>query len=540
MEEKISENYPLPITIEGTEKILEQMKKGICKIKNKNGKGTGFFCKITYENEIIPVMITANHIINQEIIDKEKKINVTLNDDDENQNKNIKIDSNRKIYTNEKYDITIIEIKPDEDEVHYFLEIDKNIFREINNIYNESIYIPQYPKYGNEQKASVSYGILRDIQNYDLFHFCSTEVGSSGSPILNISNNKVIGMHKASIRLNYNKGTFLKDPITEFMKSYTEFFERKNQEPISCIPYLINQKDISYNIFKKDISISIKVIEKNKGNYNFSYDNYESEYNKLKQCIDQDKGHLNCLINEFTEKCRYYSIKPYRHNSIQINTKDKYINASPVNFYYNKYIILTQGPKANTIEDFWTMVDQYKINIIIMLTKLEENSVEKCANYWDSRTKLNKYKLEILSEEHLKFKTIVTRKIKLIDTVSNNERIITQLHYLAWPDLGIPISYLNYKEFIYMIEESEKNKSNLPVIIHCGGGVGRTGTFTAIYFLYKEIMEQINNKNLTNIRFSVFNMVRKLKEIRLYSVETPKQYQFIYEFINWVLINYNI
>ena len=128
MEEKIIENYPLPITIEGTEKILEQMKKGICKIKNKNGKGTGFFCKITYENEIIPVMITANHIINQEIIDKEKKINVTLNDDDENQNKYIQIDSNKKIYTNEKYDITIIEIKPDEDEVHYFLEIDKNKF----------------------------------------------------------------------------------------------------------------------------------------------------------------------------------------------------------------------------------------------------------------------------------------------------------------------------------------------------------------------------------------------------------------------------
>ena len=74
-----------------------------------------------------------------------------------------------------------------------------------------------------------------------------------------------------------------------------------------------------------------------------------------------------------------------------------YINASPVNFYYDKYMILTQGPKLNTIEDFWTMVDQYKCSIIIMLTKLMENSLEKCAYYWDSNFKMNKYTLSLIS-----------------------------------------------------------------------------------------------------------------------------------------------
>lgn len=95
------------------------------------------------------------------------------------------------------------------------------------------------------------------------------------------------------------------------------------------------------------------------------------------------------------------------HNSLEINTKDKYINASPVNYYYDKYMILTQGPKSNTIEDFWIMVEQYKSNRIIMLTKLEEDSVEKCVNYWAPQNQMDKFKLELLSEEHIKFKSII-------------------------------------------------------------------------------------------------------------------------------------
>ena len=80
-------------------------------------------------------LITANHVINQEIINEEKVINVTINDEDEKGNKYINIDkTNRNIYTSEKYDIIIIEIKPEQDQINYFLEIDKNIFKEINNI----------------------------------------------------------------------------------------------------------------------------------------------------------------------------------------------------------------------------------------------------------------------------------------------------------------------------------------------------------------------------------------------------------------------
>ena len=105
--EKLLDKYPSPITIECTNKIIEQMKKSICKIRNKNGKGTGFFCFIPKFNQY--ALITNNHIIDEKIIKENNNLIVRLNDDKEKID--IRLDDNRKIYTNKDYDITIIEMK---------------------------------------------------------------------------------------------------------------------------------------------------------------------------------------------------------------------------------------------------------------------------------------------------------------------------------------------------------------------------------------------------------------------------------------------
>ena len=59
-----------------------------------------------------------------------------------------------------------------------------------------------------------------------------------------------------------------------------------------------------------------------------------------------------------------------------------------------------------------------------------------------------------------------------------------------------------------------------------------------MYFLEKEIRRQIRNK-VDTIKFSIFNLVRKLKEMRLYLVQTELQYKFIYEFVRHILLKYN-
>ena len=189
--EKLLNKYPLPVTINETEIILKQMKNSICKIENKNGNGTGFFCKVLNNK----LLITNNHVINEDIIKDSNLIKVKLNDN--KIKKDIEI---KNYYMSIEYDSTIIEINDNDENINY-LEIDDDMLDDENiKIYNESVYIIQYPKYGNEQKGAVSYGVLNEIQNkYNMIYYCSTDHGSSGSPILKLSNKEIIGIHKETV-----------------------------------------------------------------------------------------------------------------------------------------------------------------------------------------------------------------------------------------------------------------------------------------------------------------------------------------------------
>jgi len=220
-EKKLIE-YSEPISLETTEIILDQMKNYIWKICPENGeKGTGFFCKIRFPNKenLLPVLITNNHVIDEKTLEKQNKITL-LNTN--NETKEIEIKNSIK-YTNKEYDITIIELKDKNDEINKYLELDSNIFSNTNNIYvGESIYILHYP---GSKNASVSYGILKEIYNdkkYNFKHLCSTERGSSGAPIINLSNLKVIGIHKEASNRNFNIGLFLNEPLKEFINKYND------------------------------------------------------------------------------------------------------------------------------------------------------------------------------------------------------------------------------------------------------------------------------------------------------------------------------
>ena len=124
--------------------------------------------------------------------------------------------------------------------------MDDYLFNDNEHIYYEkkSIYILHYI-YG--KNICVSYGILNRINNYDIIHKCSTDNGSSGSPIINLENNKVIGIHKqGSTNFNFNKGTLLKYPLNDFIKKYN-----KNKNNI-----IIDEKNINKNNINEDKKIT--------------------------------------------------------------------------------------------------------------------------------------------------------------------------------------------------------------------------------------------------------------------------------------------
>ena len=175
-------------------KIIEKQKENsVCKIINGNKLfGAGFLALIPYPDRfnLLPVLITCNNVISG----IEKEIKLIFNDKLE---KILKLNNTRKIYINKDKDITIIEIKKEDNyDINNFLEIDYNIFENINlNEKFKSIYIIHFPN-GNE--SSLSIGLIEKIEDDIIQHKCATQKGSSGAPIINLNNYKIIGIHQGS------------------------------------------------------------------------------------------------------------------------------------------------------------------------------------------------------------------------------------------------------------------------------------------------------------------------------------------------------
>ena len=212
--EKHIEKLPRPITINSTECILKQMKNFICRIDlDEKNHGSGFFCKIQFsKNEVLPVLITCNHIIDDDFLSNNQFLKIFI------YQKHINLSLEKiKYYTDKQYDITILEVKSNE--INNFLELDNDLAIKSNiKEFNDSIYIIHYPSSSFNENV-VSYGTINITKDKIKFeHFCSTEDGSSGSPILDITNNKVIGIHTgASTSFKINYGSFLNESINNFI-----------------------------------------------------------------------------------------------------------------------------------------------------------------------------------------------------------------------------------------------------------------------------------------------------------------------------------
>ena len=287
-----------------------------------------------------------------------------------------------------------------------------------------------------------------------------------------------------------------------------------------------------------------------KGKKNKGLDNQDSEdeFLYLKNLIDFNDKYISRLLDD-DELCRYSNIRCYKDNYVKISTPHELINASWIHFPFENSFISAQAPLKNTIDDFWTMCFDYDINIIIMLCNLEENGKEKCVEYWENDKRdlkdstastmdtnfIINYTTEQINND------IIIRNINIRDKnkEENNEKIIKQIHYGSWPDhQSLDIQDI-YGNILFMFNLVDKEIGHNPIVVHCSAGVGRTGTFIALYNLYRDILNQIHEKNNKNITINFMNLVRKLKEMRMHLVETEDQYKLIYKFVSKFLEDRN-
>ena len=257
------------------------------------------------------------------------------------------------------------------------------------------------------------------------------------------------------------------------------------------------------------------------------------EFNYLVYLTDNDPDHKSRLdpMNGF---CRYKDIITYKDNRVILRSTQRFINASWIHLPYPRHFIATQGPLPHTIEDFWTMCYEKRVGLIIMLCQLKEKNVEKCSDYWNPK-KLNNFEIKKLAKKEEN--GLIVRKFKIINKSEKLAVDIDHYQLLCWED-HTALSKDYFKKIIALIKAVDQCK-NIHVV-HCSAGVGRTGTFICMYNLYHEIMKQIYlEKDSDEIVFSLFNLVRKIKEMRIFSVENVNQFALLYDFANYLLLNNN-
>ena len=311
IKEKVLKNHSKAKTLEAMKISLEQMEKSICKIKcSEGGFGTGFFLKITNVNEWdslpIKAIISNNHVLTEKDILPGKKINFSLYND--KHKLEIVIDESRKIYTSEKYDISIVELKQNDGiKMDSFLEIDGKIWK--NNpieIFKElSIYLLHYPK-GIE--AKMSDGVIQNIEenNYTIHHLCDSDSGSSGGPLISLDSFKVIGIHKGAPKKgNFNLGSLIKEPIEEFYNN-EKSKKGNNEENKDKAQKLKISENKNNNADKNNIDKAIidkkSVYQNNKDKNKNKTKILQDNFKELSEKKEIDYDNKSNIINKNKEK----------------------------------------------------------------------------------------------------------------------------------------------------------------------------------------------------------------------------------------------
>ena len=335
-----------PVSLEGTNSILNQMKFSVCKIHKIGINGTGFFCNLPYKSKLIPFLITNNHILDSKDIEINKDIKISINNGKEF--KNIKIDRKRIILTNEKLDYTLIEIDPKKDNIDTIniLKIDEDINIEeqfLNAKYaQKSVYTIQYPK---DEEIVVSYGLLSKINEKEIYHLCSTENGASGGPILSLKNFKVIGIHYGfEKKLKVNLGIFIKYVITElsnYLNNKKINLEDNNLQNKFNENNNIYQPKINNNKFSENLNNNIIMIEND--NINFKNNKEEiqikiiskTDYSLSIQAFPNENDFINIIFKNDLGYTTNIIIPPKKHISELFNIYAKLHEINNIDFIFN-------------------------------------------------------------------------------------------------------------------------------------------------------------------------------------------------------------
>ncbi|RWS28907.1 tyrosine-protein phosphatase 10D-like protein [Leptotrombidium deliense] len=302
-------------------------------------------------------------------------------------------------------------------------------------------------------------------------------------------------------------------------------------------------------------SLPIKVSEFNSV-YNSMKENNEAkireEFQKVKQITETKilvlASQRSAKMTSNRLKNRFANIVPYDHSRVKLSQisddiSSDYINANFVpGFSSKKEYIATQGPLRKTLNDFWRMICEYNISVIVNLTQSVEGEVIKCETYWptlyqngaeanlengSSKPSLTtgSYNITLAAEKSVGDFTIRDLEVN----TGRKTFTVKQFHLTHWPDFESPRNAPYLLNLIKIVrnhcdeKQLQSHTRNAPILVHCSAGVGRTGTFIAVDRLYQELVYRCAPQ------IDIFGTVMDMRQHRVHMVQSEDQYIFIYD-----------
>ncbi|XP_072886650.1 tyrosine-protein phosphatase non-receptor type 22-like isoform X1 [Hemitrygon akajei] len=266
-------------------------------------------------------------------------------------------------------------------------------------------------------------------------------------------------------------------------------------------------------------------------------ENIAGEFQRLKRQSVKNKydkifpsGHAEKQEN--VKKNRYKDIIPFDHSRVQLSliisdNDSDYINASFIKGVYGpQAYIATQGPLPHTVIDFWRMLWEYNVVVVVMACREFEMGRKKCERYWASKGEdpfcIGPFSIACEQEDVKPEYIIRTLQVHFQDI----NRTIYQLHYVNWPDHDIPSSVDPILELIVDMRKIQPH-DDVPICVHCSAGCGRTGVICAIDYTWKLLKDEIIPEN-----FSIFALIQEMRTQRPSVVQTKEQYGLVYRAIS--------
>uniref|UniRef100_A0A3Q1FUG1 Receptor-type tyrosine-protein phosphatase delta n=1 Tax=Acanthochromis polyacanthus TaxID=80966 RepID=A0A3Q1FUG1_9TELE len=225
----------------------------------------------------------------------------------------------------------------------------------------------------------------------------------------------------------------------------------------------------------------------------------------------------NLPCNKF--KNRLVNIMPYETTRVCLQPirgveGSDYINASFIDGYrQQKAYIATQGPLAETTEDYWRMLWEHNSTIVVMLTKLREMGREKCHQYWPAERSARYQYFVVDPMAEYNMPQYILREFKVTDARDGQSRTVRQFQFTDWPEQGVPKSGEGFIDFIGQVHKTkEQFGQDGPITVHCSAGVGRTGVFITLSI----VLERMRYEGVVDI----FQTVKMLRTQRPATVQT--------------------